>query len=177
MYSKTLTMTSGTDSDLFTYTPLLDETLLHLAVLGQNADIGPMHAWRARCAALLAAFEDDVLALLVTPVQARSLRLSHAMLLDEATLASCPEPMRKEWASALLCRVELGEPDGECTVLADIDALASDGRAGAGWLHWYVRLFAAGLLRRRSDASSRCRRLSDRLSLIWPSTQKDNDHA
>lgn len=165
-------MGSGADPDLFTYTPLLDDTLLHLAVLEQNADMGPMHAWRARCVALLAGFDDDLLSLAVTPAQARSLRLSHAVLLDEATLASCSAQMRKEWEAASLCQVELGEPGAVQEVLADIDVVASESRVGAGWLHWYVRLFAAGLLRRRSDTAWRCRRLNDRLRLMWPAADE-----
>ncbi|SIT13644.1 DotU family type IV/VI secretion system protein [Achromobacter sp. MFA1 R4] len=159
---------AGADPDLFLHTPMLDETLLHLAVLDRHARLGPLHAWRARCVALMAEVDGALLARNVTPEQAHRLRLSHALLLDDATLASCPEPMRKEWQDATLCRIELGEPDAADVVLAHLDALARHPDRGGAWLNWYARLFAAGLLRRRPDAIQRCRQVNERLREAWP---------
>lgn len=168
-------MTTATDDapNLFVYTSLLDETTLHLAVLDQNAAIGPMHAWRARCVALVSSFDDQLLTRTVTPAHCHRLRLSHALLLDEATLAVCPETMRKAWEVESLCRVELNEPNAGQVVLADIDALHKNDSDAAGWLHWYVRLFAAGLLRGCPNAAQRRRQLTERLRSIWPQATKD----
>ncbi|WP_313623406.1 DotU family type IV/VI secretion system protein [Achromobacter sp.] len=164
---------SGDQPDLYSYTPMLDETLLHLSVLHQNAAIGPLHAWRARCVALMANVDEDLLARAVTPAQVRQLRLSHALLLDEATMDFCPDSVRKAWASSSLCEVELGQVDAGQAVLADIDTVCQQSVGAEGWLHWYALLFAAGLLRRSPDAA-RCRhQLSERLIKIWPSASQE----
>lgn len=163
----------GEDPDLFSYTPMLDDTLLQLAVLHQNAAIGPMHAWRARCVALMANFDEELLALTVVPEQAQRLRLSHALLLDEATLDFCPEAARKTWESSSLCGVELGQLDAGQAVLAHIDTVCQQSGGVEGWLHWYALLFAAGLLRRSPDAARYRQQLSERLTKIWPSASHE----
>lgn len=157
----------GSELGHFSLAQLLDETLLHLAVLAQNANMGPMHAWRARCVALMKEVEEDLMALPLTPTQAMKLRLSHAFLLDEATLASCPGSARTAWLDAPLCVVELNQPDAELAVLADVESLSAHRAGAAAWLYWYLRLFGAGLMRHRPDAARYRRRLDERLRHTW----------
>ncbi|EHK67710.1 DotU family type IV/VI secretion system protein [Achromobacter arsenitoxydans] len=157
-----------TASDVLAYTRLLDDTLLHLAVLEHSSELGPIHAWRARCVALLSAFDDGVRELALTAPEVRQLRLSHALLLDDATLSAIPAALAGEWAAASLCRVELGEPDAGKVVLEDMDALAAEPAATAAWLHWYASLLTAGLFRRSAETGARKRKLIDQLWSLWP---------
>lgn len=165
---------AGEAAAAFEYTRLLDETLLHLSVLEHSAGIGPMHAWRARCVGLLSAFDDDLRELALTPAQAFRLRLSHALLLDDATISAIPEMSADEWAGASLCRIELGEPDAAEAVSADLDALAADPAASPAWLHWYICLLTAGLLRRSPKAAARKRKLFARLCAAWPAAAEES---
>ncbi|MFJ3461315.1 DotU family type IV/VI secretion system protein [Achromobacter spanius] len=160
----------GVELNHFSLARLLDETLLHLAVLQQNASMGPMHAWRARCVALMQEVDEDLMALPLTPEQAMKLRLSHALLLDEATLASCEYSARQAWQDAPLCVVELKQPDAEAAVLADVASLSAHRGGAAAWRYWYLRLLGAGLMRHRADAARYRRRLDEGLRQMWLST-------
>lgn len=164
-----MTRTDDFDAELsdFSLARLLDETLLHVAALEQNASMGPLHAWRARCVALMMELDEDLMALPLTPGQAMKLRQSHALLLDEATAASCLESARQTWQNAPLCAVELKAPDAAQAVLADMDALSAHRDAAPAWLYWYLRLFGAGLMRHRSDAARYRRRMDERLRQHW----------
>ncbi|MGE8657911.1 MAG: DotU family type IV/VI secretion system protein [Achromobacter sp.] len=154
------------ESDAMTgaaYTRLLDETILHLAVLEWSAGIGPTHAWRARCVALMEEFDDGLRALAVAAAQARRLRLSHTLLLDDVTVAACTREAGDEWLAASLCRVQLGEPDARELVRADLSSQIADSSASVAWLHWYRYLLTAGLFGRTPEAAAFKRKLEARL--------------
>jgi len=148
----------------YSYTRLLDETILYLAVLESSKSIGAMHAWRARCIALLAGFDDGLQSLHLGLAQVRRLKVSHALLLDDVTVTVCDGASGLEWRAATLCRVELAEPHALERVRTDLDALILDPSACAAWLHWYRCLLTAGLMGRTPEAAVRKRKLDLRLA-------------
>jgi len=161
------------DDTAIAYTRLLDETILHLAALEWSKGIGPMHAWRARCVALLAGFDEDLQSLSLGLAQARRLKVSHALLLDDVTVTVCCGASGNEWLAATLCRVELAEPDALELVRTDLEALILDPSASVARLHWYRCLLAAGLMGRTPEAAARKRTLDARLVAAWPAASRN----
>lgn len=116
---------------------LLQDTMLHVALLTQGARISRVHDWRARCIALVRQFEQALQDGGYRGGIANELGLAQCVFLDEITMRNLSPEQKEEWLRELLQFRFHSIRDGLSKVRARIDRLCRGHSANAALLEMY----------------------------------------
>ncbi|AOJ72701.1 MULTISPECIES: DotU family type IV/VI secretion system protein [Burkholderia] len=125
---------------------LLQDTMLHIALLTEGARISRVHDWRARCIALVKQFEQAMQDGGYRGGVANELGLAQCVLLDEITMRSLSSEQQDEWLRELLQFRFHSTRDGLSKVRARVDRLLKMHSANAELLEMYSLFYELGLL-------------------------------
>ncbi|AIS97597.1 hypothetical protein BTHA_4970 [Burkholderia thailandensis MSMB59] len=132
---------------------LLQDTMLHVALLTEGARISRVHDWRARCIALVRQFEQAMQDGGYRGGIANELGLAQCVLLDEMTMRNLSPEQKEEWLRELLQFRFHSTSDGLGQVRARVDRLSSAHSANTELLEMYSLFYEFGLLEDRKGAA------------------------
>ncbi|MCW0098691.1 DotU family type IV/VI secretion system protein, partial [Burkholderia pseudomallei] len=132
---------------------LLQDTMLHVALLTEGARISRVHDWRARCIALVRQFEQAMQDGGYRGGIANELGLAQCVLLDEMTMRNLSPEQKEEWLRELLQFRVHSTRDGLGQVRARVDRLSSAHSANTELLEMYSLFYEFGLLEDRKGAA------------------------
>ncbi len=125
---------------------LLHDTVLHVALLSQNATVPPTHFWRARCAGLVAQLEQSLQDAQCDDAIVQEISLAQCVLLDEVTLRYLPAERRHEWLRELLQTRFYATNSGKEEIRLRVEALFDEIAPDPQLLDWYGVMLAFGVL-------------------------------